>query len=198
MKKLETELALSKNTRELSLDHCVKMQRQCWANAQYSQHECVEVARTPQSLPASDLEKTFSKILEKGGIKVPAEDTDACHWVGKQGYVIVKFLRRKDCQQVLSMKKNIQKIIATDLDLPNTTIKLYLNESLYPYYHILWSKRKALLTMDKIDSYIISNGSVKIHLQEQGTSVPITHKLILKSIFLVRTWVLQDTLGLHL
>ena len=85
------------------------------------------------------------------------------------------------------MKKNIQKIIATDLDLPNTTIKLYLNESLYPYYHILWSKRKALLTMDKIDSYIISNGSVKIHLQEQGTSVPITHKLILKSIFLVRT-----------
>ena len=47
--------------------------------------------------------------------------------------VIAKFLRRKDCQQILSVKKDIQKFTATDLDFPNTTIKLYLNESLCPY-----------------------------------------------------------------
>ena len=45
-------------------------------------------------------------------------------------------LRRKDCQQVLSVKKDVQKISTTDADLPNATIKLYLNESLCPYYRV--------------------------------------------------------------
>ena len=151
------------------------MERECRAIAQYSRSECVEVAGIPQSVPASDSEKAFSKILEKVGMEVPAKDIDACHRVGKQGRVIVKFLRSKDCQQIFSVKKDIQKIIATDLDLPNTTIKLYLNESLCPYYRIFWSKSKALFTMGKIHSYFISNGSVKILLQEKGPSIPITH-----------------------
>ena len=73
------------------------------------------------------------------------------------------------------MKKDIQKITATDLDLPNTTIKLYLRESFCPYYRILRLNSKALLTVSKIHSYFISNGSVKIRLQEKGPSIPITH-----------------------
>ena len=52
---------------------------------------CVEVVGIPQSVPASDFEKAFSKILEKVVMEVPAKDIDACHWVGKQGRIIVKF-----------------------------------------------------------------------------------------------------------
>ena len=89
--------------------------------------------------PPRHLEKTFSKILEKFGIEVP----------------------RKDCQQVLSVKKDIQKITATDLDLCNTTTKPYLNESLCLCYRILWSKRKALFTMNKIRSYFISSETLR-------------------------------------
>ena len=73
------------------------------------------------------------------------------------------------------MKKDIQKTTATDLDLPNTTIKLYLNENLYPYYRILWWKNRALFTMGKIYSYFISNGSVKIRLQEKGPWITSTN-----------------------
>ena len=76
--------------------------------------------------------------------------------------------RKKDCQQVPSVKKDIKKITTTGLDLSNTTIKLYLKESLCPYYRILWSKSKALFTMGKVHSYLISNGSVKIRLQKKG------------------------------
>ena len=43
------------------------------------------------SVPASDLEKSFSKILEKVGKEVPAKDIDVCQRVGKQGRVFVKF-----------------------------------------------------------------------------------------------------------
>ena len=92
------------------------------------------MAGIPQSVPASDLEKTFSKILEKVGMEVPAKDSDTCHRVGKHGRAIVKFLKRKDCQQVLSVKKDMQEITATDLDLPNTTIKLYLSKACVGYF----------------------------------------------------------------
>ena len=81
------------------------------------------------------------------------------------------------------MKKDIQKVTATDLDLPNTTIKLYLNESLCPYYRILWSKSKALFTMGKTHSYFISNGSVEIRLQEKGPPIPFTHTADFKNFF---------------
>ena len=43
------------------------------------------------SVPASDLEKSFSKILEKVGMEVSTKDIDACHRAGKQGRVFVKF-----------------------------------------------------------------------------------------------------------
>ena len=81
--------------------------------------------------------KLFLKFWRKLDI-VPAKDIDACHPVGKQVRAILKFLKRKDFQQVLSVKKDIQKITSTDLDLPNTTIKLYLNKSLCPCYRISW------------------------------------------------------------
>ena len=59
VKKPEGDLALSKNFSELLSDRLVNMKRQCWANAQYSRRECVEVAGIPQSVPANDLEKNF-------------------------------------------------------------------------------------------------------------------------------------------
>ena len=59
----------------------------------------------------------YSKVLEKVEMEVPTKDIDACHRVGKQGRVIMKFSRKKDFQQVLSVKKNIQKITATDFFL---------------------------------------------------------------------------------
>ena len=64
VKKLEGELSLSKNISELLSDRLVNMERQCWANAQYSRRECVEVAGISQSVPASDLEKTFGESCD--------------------------------------------------------------------------------------------------------------------------------------
>ena len=116
------------------------MERFCWANAQYSRRECLKVAGI--SVPASDLEKV--------GMEVSAKDIDACHQFGKQGRLDVKLFNRKYCQQVFSGKKDFKKITAWDLDLPNTTIKLYLYESLCPYYNFLRPQSNALFVMGKI------------------------------------------------
>ena len=127
VKKLEGELAQLR-----ILANCCQTDSSTWTDSAglmlSTLDMSVELAGIPQGVPASDLEKTFAKILEKVTMEVTAKNIDACHRVGKQGLVIVKFLRRKD----------IKKIAATDLDLPITTIKLYLNESLCPYYRIFW------------------------------------------------------------
>ena len=136
----------------------------------------MEVVGIPQSVSANYLEKAFSKTLEKVVIEVPSKDIDTCRRV-------VRFLKRKDCQQILSEKKDVQMITVIDLDLPNTNNKLHLNESHCLYYCILWSKSKALFTMGKISSYFFSNGPVKINLQEQGPSIQIAHTADLEKYF---------------
>ena len=130
------------------------------------------------------------------GISVFRISVFRCHRVGKQGRVIVKFLRRKDCQKVLYVKKDIQKIFATDSDLPNATIKLYLKRAFFPItlsygqkekYYVHWVKYIAILfQMDQL-KYIYKIGNLQFQLHVQ---------LILKSIFLVWTSVLQGRLGL--
>ena len=129
--------------------------------------------------------------------EVPGKDVDVCHWVGKQRYVIVKFLRRKHCQQVLSVKQDIHKITATDSDLPNNTLKLYWNKSYCPYYRILWSKSKALFTMGNIHTISFQMNQLKYVYKNSDLQFQLHIQLILKSIFLVQTWVLQGRLGLH-
>ena len=92
--------------------------------------------------------------------------------------------RARHCE--IFKKKRLSKVLsltATDLYLPSTTIKLYLNESLCPYQRILWSKSEALFTLGKIHGYFISSGSVKIRLQEKGSSIAITHTVDFEKYF---------------
>ena len=59
--------------------------------------------------------------------------------IGTQGHKIVKFSYRKDSQRSMNVKKDLSKLNLTDLDLGNT--KISINQSLCPYYKLLWSKK---------------------------------------------------------
>ena len=61
-----------------------------------------------------------------------------------------------------------------DLDLPTGT-KIYINQSLCPYYRILWSKAKRLHSMSSINIFYISSGTVKIKVIENSSTLKITH-----------------------
>ena len=90
------------------------------------------------SVPANELESTFCSILGESQSKNTGEGHWLCHPVGNQGCTIAKFLRSKDCQHVLNVRKDIEKVTAPDLGLPGS-IKLYLNEIQCLYYSVLWS-----------------------------------------------------------
>ena len=151
------------------------LERQCWVNVQYSRKECVEVVSIPRQVDEKDLEAKVLSIFQKVGCTIASEFIDDCHRLGKNNdRVIIKFTRTNDCKQVLQVKKDLKDLTADDLDLPRGT-KIFVNQSLCPYYRILWSKNKGLQSMGKINSFFISGGTTKIKIDENSKPSAITH-----------------------
>ena len=61
--------------------------------------------------------------------------------------------------------------------------KLYINQSLCPYCKVLSLKSKSLHRMGKIFSYYVSNGTVKIKIQETSQPLSIMHTSNLEKLF---------------
>ena len=53
--------------------------------------------------------------------------------------------------------------------------KVFINHSLCPYYCVLWSKSKVLLTMGRINRLMVSNRTVKVKISEISAPISITH-----------------------
>ena len=94
---LESKLLVTQNVNSLLQRRVIDLERQCWANAQYSRRECLEVAGIPESVKQNELEnkslRTFNKslrIFKKVGCDIPSDNIEACHRVGKYNNVIIK------------------------------------------------------------------------------------------------------------
>ena len=121
------------------------------------------------------LEEKVIQVFEKVGCNIDSSNIEACHCITKKNdRIIVKFSWRKDCQRVLSVKKNLQKSKMENIGLTGGN-KVFINHSLCPYYRVLWSKSKVLLNMGKINRLMISNGTVKVKISEISAPISITH-----------------------
>ena len=173
--KLQSELSIAKRVNTELTKRIVTLQRQSWANDRYSRKECVEVVGIPRQLDDKHLEAKVLSIFQKVGWTIASEFIDDCHHVGKNNdQVIVKFTRRKDCKQVLQVKKDLKNLTVDDFDLSQGTKKI-VNQSLCPYYRILWSKAKRLQSMGKMNNFFVSGGTVKVKIDENSKPLAITH-----------------------
>ena len=136
---LESQLLVTKNVNSLLQERVIDLERQCWANAQYSRRECLEVSGIPNSVKQDELEDKVLTIFKKVGCDIKSENIEASHRVGRQNKVIIKFSRRKVCQQIYSVKRDLSKLDMKEVDLPEGT-QVFVNQSLCPYYKSLWSK----------------------------------------------------------
>ena len=115
---LEFKLSVTKQGNSLLSRRLVNMERQCWAEAQHSRRGCLDIIGIPNEVETDVLEEKVVNIYEKLGCNIPSNRIEACHRVSKKSAtVIVKISRRKDCQQVLAMKKDLRKIKMVDVDL---------------------------------------------------------------------------------
>ena len=56
--KLQSKLTVAKQVNSM-LSEKVSMEHQCWRNAQYSRHECLEFVSVPHNVSVSNLEEKF-------------------------------------------------------------------------------------------------------------------------------------------
>ena len=87
---------------------------------------------------------------------------EACHRLTKSDCTFVKFSRREDCEHLMRIKKGLKDLNPTNLSFPEG-VKIYVNDSLCPYYRGLWNECKKLWNNRKIYLYFTANGTVRIN-----------------------------------
>ena len=109
---LQSELAVSREVNSLLSNRLTIIERQCWTNAHFSRKECSDV-------DADVLEEKVLNIFGKLACDIPPEQIEGCHRISKKSStVVVTFTKRKDCQLVWSVKKDLHKIKMVDVKLP--------------------------------------------------------------------------------
>ena len=138
--KLQSDLAVAKQVNSVLSERLVSMKRKCWANAQYSRRECLELVGVPLSFSDGDLEEKVLKIFEEIGCLIEGNNIKACHRISKKNVrVMVTISRRKYCQNLFDKKKGLRKLDMKEIGFPENN-PIFVNQTLCTYYRVLWSK----------------------------------------------------------
>ena len=86
----------------------------------------------------------------------------------------MKITRRKDCPNIRNAKKELRKLYIKQIGFPEGN-PICVNQSLHTCYRVIWSKAKLLHSLNKISSFYVSGGTVKIKISENSLPLPITH-----------------------
>ena len=77
--KFQAELVVTKRVNSELCKRIVAVERQCWANAQYSRKECLEVAGIPRQVDDKNLIKKVLSIFQRIGCTIDPTFIDDCH-----------------------------------------------------------------------------------------------------------------------
>ena len=106
--RLETDLSVAKHINEALQKQLILTERQCWENAQYSRRECIEISGIPNSIKDDDLEGKVLEVFDKLGVVIKEENVEACHRIKQSSdRTIIKLSRRKDCLQIMKVKRDL-------------------------------------------------------------------------------------------
>ena len=156
----KTLTTLSINHKKLN-DRVIEMERNVHRLEQYSRRECIEITGIPNSIANDLLAERVILIFERLGLVMEQIDIVVCHRLGETGRVIVKLLNRKDAQNVLKEKHKLRSInLYDDSTDTNNKRKIFINQSLCPYYRKLYGIVKNLNNEGLIDSFWIASGTI--------------------------------------
>ena len=182
--KLVSDVIITKQVNTKLCDKMKFLERQCWANEQYSRRECLEISGVPECLEISGvLEGKVLELLEKIDVEVHPDQIEACHWIKSRAgpkKVIIKMSRRKDADKIRRAKKKLKGLNLSSIGINSA---VYINDSLCRYYKNLWAKCKKLWLNKFIHGFWTSNGSIRLKLTETGNVRVITHDADLEELF---------------
>ena len=120
-------------------ERLLSMERQCSTNAQYSRTECLKITSIPSAVNDSDLKNFVCRIVNKVGVATIDTYIKDYHRVGNKGQTIVKFVRENMSKKTWISKMILSKIRKEDSQMTGDN-KIYINQSLCPYYCMLCRK----------------------------------------------------------
>ena len=164
------------------VERVVTTERQCWENAHYSRRDTLEVVGIPMSVRDNVLEQKVWDVIQEIGVDICDRDIEACHRLKDKYQTIVKFTNRKDCLRILRVKRQLKGLDPSAVDLPEGT-KIFINESLCPYYRGIWNKCKNLRGKQKVYQYYTTNGLIRLRIEESGQAKTISHMADLQNLF---------------
>ena len=103
-KKLESDISVSKTVSSLLTDQIKNVERQCWAKAQYSRRECIEVFRIPSSFNIKNLEGKVCTVFNRIGVAVKSDGIEYCYRLGKRNQFWENVLGKEINTHVLYLK----------------------------------------------------------------------------------------------
>ena len=159
-KKLEADVAIVRNVNNKLVERVVATEHQCWENAQYSRRDTLEMVGIPMSFRDNVPEQKVCDVIHEIGVDICDRDIQACHRLKDIDRTIVKFTSRKDCLRILRVKRQLKGLDPSGVDLPEGT-KIFINESLCPYYRGIWNKCKKLRDKQKLCQYYTINGLIR-------------------------------------
>ena len=166
---------MTKQVNTLLSSRLVSIECQCWSDGQYSRWECLDLVGIPSEVQADALKEKVVAIFEKLGCNIPTESIEACHRISKKNpKVIIKFLQRKDCQQVWDVKRDLQKIKVGGI---LTCLVRTSYSSIKSYAHITrWYGHKARnYSFGKIYGFFILGDTIKIRVSKNSSPLSLTH-----------------------
>ena len=175
----------------------VELERQHHKLEQYSRRECLDFSGIPISVASKDLENFILRLLQEIGIDLDKSRIVACHRMGKTDRTIVKFLNRKDAENVYSKKSKLKDVdifcllsdgiqdrndITTgsqndwrEGDLSRKR-KIFISQDLSPYYRYLYVLVKEKKAEGLIFDFWIFNGTIRMRELQDSRVINITHE----------------------
>ena len=145
---------------------------------QYIRRNNIEICNIPENV--FDLEKSVIKIGKAVGVEFTRSDIEACHRLHKKANnsghprnVIVRFVNRKNCEQLLRKSKKFSNPQTQESAGLNN--RIFINNNLCGYYKMLWGKTKHLYQMKLIDEFWVFNGNINVIVNKNDNPVRITH-----------------------
>ena len=128
------------------------------------------------------MEDKVHNIFGEIGVNVNEGDMQVCHRLREKDRTIVMFVNRKDCTNILRVKKDLMHLDPTKLSFSERT-KIFINECLCPCYRGIWNKCKKLRANQKLNQFYTINGIFCVKLEENGPTKSVTHMLDLVNLF---------------
>ena len=104
--------------------------------------------------------------------EISGEGIESCP---EKWWAIVKFSKRKDCEHVIRIKKDLKNLNPTDFNLlVGTMLMIATNDSLCHYYKVLWNYCKKF-SNNQVCSFFTVNDTLRIKLHQDDPYNRITH-----------------------